>query len=255
MPSPVDLTGKVFGQLEVLSFTGAFHHDSKRSRIWSCHCQQCGRNEEIPQNLLPYNASQSRKRGIRYACSVCSRGDCVVCGGEITRDTKSNTCSDACQLIKVRDSQNLHYAKKSVDPDYNKQRHSVVVERMVVDPDYAETVRAIRREANKSYSKKEGVVELARAYQAERWRVYKAGIQLQRQRFWDSLSLEEQEARRESIRLTGRESKRRFYEWLRANPVEQQQYADRQRVYRTERNRQIELAKLQQTFVELNKHE
>lgn len=256
MPAPRDLTGETYGSLTVARFTGAYHSDSKRSKIWLCHCNQCGRDEEIPQNLLPYNASQSRKRGVRYACSVCMRGACVVCGGEITRDTKENTCSDACHQLKIRNIQNLHYAKRvAEDPDFNRVRRIRVTERMQADPEYAANIREISRAAKSRYCKKEGVREAKAAYQAERWRRYKDAILEQRERFWKSLSIEEQLARKNSMRDSVRASKRRFYDWLRANPNEHQKYIERRRGWRIDRERQMELAKLQKAMQELNKHE
>lgn len=252
MPPPIDLTGQTFGMLSVIKFTGAFHTDKKRSRIWLCRCNQCGRDEEIPQNLLPYVPSKAHKRGIRYACSVCSRGACVVCGGEITRDTNENTCSDACHEQKIKNIQNLHYAKRVAnDPDFNKKRHERVRVRMASDPEFAARVREIRREANKRYQREDEAIKARREYQAAWWQERKEALIEQRNRFWRSLSVEEQAERLERRRDSGRESKRRFYEWLRANPAERQQYIERQRAYQMGRNRRIELAKLQSAMEEI----
>lgn len=231
----LDLTGKRFGQLEVLHADGEDRYGGRLHPFWSCHCHQCGRDERVAQKRL----------GDLSACSICSRGPCVVCSGEITRKTRSNVCSDTCQRDKRRATYLKHYRKLChEDPLHNQKRHLAVVARMDADPEFAAHIRQIRQEASARYRNKPDKQAQIQAYQQERWQAHKAQIRVQRQRFWNSLSDSDKETRQEKHRSSWRNYQRRYRQWLRSNPDEQKKYQGQQRQWRVERARQQALADL-----------
>jgi len=231
MPAPRDLTGEVYGALTVIKKTG-HADDSRKSAIWLCHCSQCGRDEEISQLKLPYNASQSRKNGIRYACTICSRGPCVTCGGEIKRQTKKNTCSDLCESEKEKAKHLKHYYKKQAeDPEFNQKRHKAEVERMAEDPELADQVRARRRRAADRYRSKPENQKKAREYQKIWYQENKEHKQEQNKAWWDSIP---EPDRTRLKRQYARESKQRFRQRLYQNPDKHQAFLSRMREYRLE---------------------
>lgn len=231
MPAPRDLTGEVYGYLTVIRKTG-HADDSRKSAIWLCHCSQCGRDEEISQLKLPYNASQSRKNGIRYACTICSRGPCVTCGGEIKRQTKKNTCSDQCEDEKTKNKHLKHYYKKRAeDPEFNQKRHQAEVERTTEDPELAEKVRARRRKAGERYRSKPDKQKIIHDGQKHWYQENKEHKLAQNKAWLESIP---EPDRTRLKRQYAKESKQRFRQRLYQNPDKHQAHLKMMREYQVE---------------------
>lgn len=244
MPARKDLSGEVYGRLTVIRQAG-YVEDSKRSALWLCRCE-CGRTEEISQLKLPHNASQSRKRGTRYECSVCMRGPCAVCGKPIERETRGNTCSDQCYQEKRRRQWNDQYGRSLIrDPDFNKKRAQAERERMAADPELAERVRVRRRQAAERYKavpeNREKILEYGRQWYEKN----KDRKQWLNRLWWETMPPEMRELKRRQYWL---KSKRKFYDYLEQNPEEYQEYRDRMNTYARERYNKI---KQQQALAEL----
>jgi hypothetical protein len=95
MPAALDLTGKVFGSLAVLS-RGP---DVKFGRVqssWVCRCT-CGAIVTVPLNRLPHRPTLS-PRHIVTACDQCRSHPCAICETPILPPSTAATCSDACAL-------------------------------------------------------------------------------------------------------------------------------------------------------------
>lgn len=233
--------GDKFGFFVVEKESKSQIYGGRITRFWWCKCQICNRDELVSERKLLYEPCDGRQSMDR--CSVCRRGPCVICGGEIVQKTRSNTCGASCKKLKLQGLQNKSYSKRSLeDPLFNKKRYLAVVEKMEKDPDYALQVKKIRQNANRRYlnqpEKKEKIIE----YQSKRYRDNKIIIQAQRQKFWDSLTVEEKEFIRERNRGYYRDYQRRYQKWLKDNPKEYQDFIARQREYQNEYNRQKELA-------------
>lgn len=158
MPVKQNLSGRQLGELLVIREVG--FDDSKKSPygwLWLCRCQRCGREEVIHQGKLPYRPSLENKRGVRYACTVCMRGPCVICNGEIIADTYNGVCSEACHLERVRQqNRNYHYRKQAADPDYSKKviaKRKARREKNDLDPEKREA--RLEKEREKSRIRRE----------------------------------------------------------------------------------------------------
>lgn len=155
MPAPVDLTGRVFGDLEVIRKVGRDESIKTRSHswIWLCHCRKCGRDEEITQGLIPYTTYLAKKNKLaRYSCTICMRGPCEICGKEIENDTYVGVCSEACYLERRRQNfRNYHYRQLEEDPDYWKKLAAKKLAKLDSDPEKKERFLQKDRERNRKY--------------------------------------------------------------------------------------------------------
>lgn len=142
MPPPKDLSGKRFGMLEVIRATGKRQDMSKENTIWLCHCHQCGRDEEIVQLLIPHTAYKQKRRGVRYACTICSRGPCAVCGGENIDGVYVVVCSEACHIEHKRKLfREFHYRRLAENPNYWNEQHQLKKARIESNPELKEKQR------------------------------------------------------------------------------------------------------------------
>lgn len=118
-----NLIGQRFGKLLVLLDTGRKTENLKRpSKLWLCRCD-CGREEEIPQTYLPTTAAKSQKNIAKYACSVCTRGECKICGQPILTKQFKGVCSSACHDERRREVFRRYVANaKEENPDYYKEQ-------------------------------------------------------------------------------------------------------------------------------------
>ncbi|ENE6639052.1 hypothetical protein ABNR98_004461 [Salmonella enterica] len=249
MPAAKDLTGSVYGKLSVIRKVG-YASDSKHSSVYLCYCE-CGRYEEISQLKLPHNASQSRKRGIRYNCTVCMRGPCVVCGRPIERETKGNTCSETCKQYKDRAVWLKHYSKAvNQDPEFNHRRHLAEVARMNEDPAYAERVRERRRKANLRYAKKPEIKEKRKEYHQQWYEKNKEKKQFLNRLWWQSLPEEVRNIKRRSYWL---KSKRKFYNYLAEHPYEYKIFREKVNAYQRERYNKLKQLRVMVELRELAK--
>lgn len=139
MPAPLDLTGQRFGKLLVLNSTGRKRETlSKEALLWLCQCD-CGRQEEIPQLYIPSTPSKALRRGAKWACSVCSRGRCEICNGEILTDQFLGVCSQVCHYERRRlNYRNHYYRLVEKNPNLNKERWEKKMLRLESDPDLKE---------------------------------------------------------------------------------------------------------------------
>lgn len=165
MPAPKDLTGCIFGQLEVIRAVGKRSDMSKSNTIWLCHCNQCGRDEEIVQLLLPYCASAAKRRGARYSCSICSRGSCVICGGENIDGIYQGVCSEACYLDRRRQHfREFHYRHLAENPNYWNDQYKQKQAKIAAEPQLLEKQRQqqAERSARRRETDKERLNAIAR---------------------------------------------------------------------------------------------
>jgi hypothetical protein len=231
----VDLTGRKYGRLTVVKSGGKQIYAGKPCYMWWTLCD-CGREELVPQSQL-----SRRKAG----CAVCRRGPCVVCGGEIVRETTKNTCCDQCEQEKRRNIYLKSYYKKVADdPEYNIRRHLQTKERIAQDPEFAARYRELGREANRrkraNPEYREKVLEYSRQYYAEN----SEAIQHKRKMFFAQLPPEEQERIRERDRAYSRKWRRKFQQWLSENPSEYENYRQRYREWVSEAKRRQVLAEI-----------
>lgn len=167
MPAPRDLAGRVYGDLKVIKLAAINPNISKNRQIWLCYCSRCGRHEEIGQNLLPFAPYMEKKRGVRYACSVCMRGTCEICGEEIEQATYKGVCSEACHSERSKaNARNFHYRRLAENPDYWRDTARKRRERIEDDPKKLEQARAKSREKSRKAREKNGEQINAQAREA-----------------------------------------------------------------------------------------
>ncbi len=226
MPARLHLTGTHFGHLSVLHAGEVRMYGGKPVQFWVCQCDKCQRIEEIPQTKLV---------GLD-CCTVCRRGPCVACGGEVPDSRpRSDTCCESCHQQRKREIWNKNYSKLVSDnPEFNKKRVESMRERRAEDPVYAAHVKELSRAADRRYFDKPGNRERAAEYGAQWYADNKAAIQAERKRIYASLTPAEQAVIREERRNYQREYKRRYREWLKANPTELAQHQERYREWANE---------------------
>lgn len=116
MPPPLDLTGRRFGALVVLSRGPHVKWGSLQSS-WRCRCD-CGTEIEVPQSRLPHRDSIPKSHRID-ACPDCRARPCEVCGGTVPASSASKSCSPECHAERMRVKHTRHYhAKRKNDPGY-----------------------------------------------------------------------------------------------------------------------------------------
>jgi hypothetical protein len=109
MPAALDLTGRTFGSLTVLSRGPAVKFGRLQSS-WVCRCA-CGAIITLPQNRLPHRPTLPRGHAVT-ACDQCRARPCVICGAPILPPSTAATCSDACALEYERAYQRNWKAEK-----------------------------------------------------------------------------------------------------------------------------------------------
>ena len=109
MPAALDLTGRVFGALTVLS-RGPDVKYGRMQSSWFCWCE-CGAIVTIPQNRLPHRSTLPRGHAVT-ACDQCRSHPCAVCETPILPPSTAATCSDACALEYERAYQRSWKAEK-----------------------------------------------------------------------------------------------------------------------------------------------
>lgn len=106
----------------------------RKVKHWWCRCGQCGREELIPSSRLT----------VMDRCTVCRRGPCVVCGGEILTG-RSTACSPVCLKIKTRAKNNRSRAKRLFEnPDFYREAYQAVKS----DPRQEKLLQERRQRAN-----------------------------------------------------------------------------------------------------------
>lgn len=99
MPAPLDLTGRRFGRLVVLT-RGERVKWGRWQSSWLCRCD-CGAQLAVPQNRLPHRATIPASHRIE-ACDDCRAHPCAVCGTPIPPPSTSATCSAECAAERRR---------------------------------------------------------------------------------------------------------------------------------------------------------
>lgn len=167
MPPPVDLTGRRFGDLTVVRKVGVNPHVRRLNAIWLCHCERCGRNEEMIQQWIPYNASRAARNNARWSCSVCFRGPCEICGGENISGTYQGVCSEACHHERQKQhAREFHYRRLAENPDYYKEVARAKRKALEADPEKMEAFLAKQREKGRLDHAKNGEAINAKAREA-----------------------------------------------------------------------------------------
>jgi hypothetical protein len=241
MPAPVDLTGKVFGKLVVARYAGTHRYaGTPKARFWWCACR-CGREESVYQKFLA--------NGRITSCQICRRGPCVVCGGEITRQTKSNTCSDACRTEHKRDYWRQHYhVLVDRNPEYNQQRVMVLKDRLAHDPDLAAVVRERDRAAKRRYIMDHPeLAEKRSVYQQEHYEKNREAILERRRQRLALLPDEQIQELKERAREQGRTWRRAWREQIAQDPELYADYLRYQRAARRKHYAQKALADVMKT--------
>lgn len=202
-----NLTGNIYGDLTVIRLTGISPKAVKDAHIWLCHCNRCGRNEEIRQSLLPHTPSLARKSNTRTACTVCTRGPCAICGGEIEADTYKGVCSEACFLERRRaNDRAFHSRKAAADPSYYRKQNQAKQARIEADPVKSQQHRDKERQRSKERRDKDR--ELFNAQARTRYHSNQPAILAGRKARQDSMGEEE----RLAAELQQREYRRDYWQ-------------------------------------------
>lgn len=169
MPPQLDLTGRRFGRLIVLS-KGPTVKWGKWQASWACRCD-CGALLDVPQNRLPHRQSIPASHRID-ACDDCRSHPCEICGRPIPPRSASATCSPECHRERSRRYQLAYWnANKRDDPAVRLARTARA------KANYAAMSQEERKESNRrrhqrtaeKFSRDE-INAKARAWYAERMR-------------------------------------------------------------------------------------
>lgn len=229
--------GDKFGYLTVISFSDKKIYGGSLKKFWICKCGKCNRHEEFYEH-----SKILRSRGY---CTICARGPCVICGSEITAKTNSNVCSKSCYVIKRRNMWNLCYAKLITDdPDHNKKRYQILKENMNKDSEYYAKIRNANNKSNAEYRKTAAYQQKSSDYQARRFYLYKEEIMQKRKDFFEALSEEEKNLRKEKNKEYWKKSAQKYRDYVKQNPEEYKKYIEYQRKHQRAYDRRKELSKL-----------
>lgn len=237
MPAPLDLTGRVFGQLTVLHRDG-YMQFGKRQAAWLCLCE-CGREERIPQGRLPHRASIPTCHVVT-ACEQCRfTRTCKVCGKSFFAPNNQTTCSEECRHELQKQTGREHYHRKAADPEFNQRRHARTREKMAIDPDFARHVLAQRSAIWQRRKQKRQTDPAERdrinAAARERYRLVATETQERRRMRYAALPIEKKIELAERDRDYQREWRQRWREKLFANPSAHTVYLKRQRKWASQR--------------------
>lgn len=127
MPPPVDLTGRRFGKLLVIERAAAIVSETGKSHrpAWLCACD-CGRQEVMPQQRLPYVPSYAARKDAATCCTHCrSQRICAVCSQPFESLQYRATCSEACNhLHKNAQFRDSFLRKIERQPDWYKTQYA-----------------------------------------------------------------------------------------------------------------------------------
>lgn len=211
MPAPLNLTGRRFGKLLVLSQGSTLVSPSGKSRTttWHCRCD-CGREETIVERRLPHTATNAARSDSVDECQHCrSQRTCLSCKKQFVSVRYVSTCSPDCdaELTRQRD-RDFKRGLAAADPNYHKRIHAAKMQRVASDPAAAarhvesESRRVARKAARMSTDLEyaERVREQARRRYAER----AEEIQSRRKARLAELSPEQRAELADAARETGR---------------------------------------------------
>lgn len=230
VPAPLDLAGRVFGQLTVLERGEKLG----TTQWWRCRCT-CGRVEDIPQHRLPHSNTTRARRDVVYACANCWQTRiCVQCGNTFHAKMPRACCSDACQQFHDRQKWREDYHRRATsDPEFNKKRFQRVRERAAADLDLAEKLRVQNRQNNTAHRMRidQDPERRARliAYRAEYWQKNRATILASRRAAFAAMSDEQRLAYRAKYRPAWREYARRKRLEISRDPLRYIEYRLQQR--------------------------
>lgn len=214
MPAPLDLAGRRFGRLTILTRAGSVRY-GLRQTAWLCRCD-CGTEITLPRARLPYRASMD-PRQIVDACPACRLGrSCVVCGIPfVPSSSRVITCSQMCRAENNAENRRQRQRRRAQDdPESLHAEQARYRARIAADPE-----RRARREA----------------LRRERYRRDRDRINEQRRGAKDAMSPEEREAHLRRIRAYMRRYKRRYLEEVRADADRHRALLDRTRDWRRRR--------------------
>lgn len=218
MPAPRDLVGEKFGSLTVAKFAGTDSYGGRRGRFWWCRCS-CGREDRVFQGSLV--------RGRVTACNVCRRGPCLFCGGEITRDTRRQTCSPECEVDNRRRTARALYAKQSAeDPNFNSRRWQTEKIRMKEDPEKRQRFLERQRAFSRRKRQDPDYVEKEREYYATWYEKNRAKVIETRKESMKLRPPEDLKRRREYERLW----RQKWREEVAKDPERYRDYLEYQRI-------------------------
>lgn len=126
MPPPLDLMGRVFGQLTVICRDGRMKFGREQT-AWLCRCS-CGATLRVPQNRLPHRSSIPAGQ-IITACDDCRSHPCVICGAPIPARASAKTCSAECAAERRRQNWRAYYHRYALDPEYRAAHTQAVKDR------------------------------------------------------------------------------------------------------------------------------
>lgn len=140
MPAPVDITGRVFGDLTVLRRDGKIKFGRVQS-AWLCQCR-CGGTIRLPLARLIRVPSPSCRSAVR-SCHACRSHPCEVCGTPIPASSHSATCSAECATERRRAKWRENSRHRKNDAGYRAARAEYAAQywkedraRRAADPDY-----------------------------------------------------------------------------------------------------------------------
>ena len=207
-----------------------------KAKILMRPCPQCG------------TVYQWRRASGRYfdVCEQCKQADCIICGKKVPLERGNrNTCSDACAALKIKNIQNICYAKRIAnDPDINKRNHAKQREKLLADPEKYQANLEKGRERSKRRIADAAYKQQRRQYYELYYAENKAEIQEKRAEWWSSLSIEERAVRQEKNREAQRKSKQKFRNELLKDPEKLKKYQEYQRKKSREYQQQKALAEL-----------
>jgi|GEM_PF-6001589 len=217
------------GQLEIIASLGKTKVGKRYCNNWMFHCHQCGRDEEIPQIKFVRQKPE--------VCSVCLKGPCSVCGGDILTEVYKTTCSEACHTESRRAKDREYKRQLHIDnPDLSKQQYKKRIEKIKEDPalyeahlekdrlrsqnkrNNDESREALNQQARERYEKNKGDIlnkrkqkksqlseqekEIVRQNNRDHYQENKEKISIQRKTRFDNLTEEQQNELKEFATTT-----------------------------------------------------
>lgn len=253
MPAPIDLSGRRFGKLLVLRADGKIQF-GRLMTAWLCRCD-CGAEERIPQERLPYRLSIESVRGRAVtSCSACRNSRvCEECGKAFVSELPRATCSEFCAIAHRRKNYLRHYYKKTAtDPDFNRGRYRAAVERMKDAPEklraFYDRANAAKRmsveQRNADPERRRAFLEKQREYYAARAAEIQAARKERLAARLAAMTPEERAEREARLRETSRNWWEARRKQIRAHPDQYQAFRTAMREYRRQREAKKALADL-----------
>ena len=239
MPKALDLTGRKFGQLEVLRAVGRTTKYGGCT-VWRCRCS-CGAELDLPAKRLGYAEWIHRNNPgwIVTACATCRGHDCAVCGVRIPMAERQQkpTCSDACWHIRYCAQQRRYWRKRcAADPNLPRKMHAKAKAKAKADPEYAAKMKIWSKKRHERHrARMKSDPEYAARYRAwhnAHWERNAAEIQAKRDARLNAMTPDQLSAWMERARMYARRYAARHAAEIRAHPERHARYLEIMRAYR-----------------------